>query len=129
LYPLIRVLLALLPHRELALLNGQIIRVILTGGAIEILEGCNGLTTVLQLFLVTILFLIASPMRPLWSHIVLAVAAALLGLLLNAVRLALLSLINASAVANPMCPLCQERRPLGLTSPPGDQPNHHETHR
>jgi exosortase/archaeosortase family protein len=116
LLPLVRVLLALIPQRELSFLNAQIVhvilllgalpvqidgfRLILPGGGIEILEGCNGSTTLLQLFLVAVIFAMAFPMRFLWQNLVMVIVAPLFGLLVNACRIVILALINASDAAN-----------------------------
>ncbi|MEB3317418.1 MAG: archaeosortase/exosortase family protein [Cyanobacteriota bacterium] len=116
LLPVIRVLLVLIPQRELSFLNAQIVKVILLlaalpvqiegttlsipGGAIEILQECNASTTLFQLILVAIVFAMAFPMRFLWQNIVMILVAPLFGILVNACRIAILALINASDAAN-----------------------------
>jgi len=116
LFPLMRVLTVSLPAQNLTEVNAQLVKVILLlgalpvqqeansvtipGGGVKILAACTGLSTLLQMLLVAIIFAMAFPMRHRWQNILMAAVALALGLLVNSFRLVLLTLITASEVNN-----------------------------
>jgi cyanoexosortase A len=70
--------------------------VLLEGGGVEVLGPCNGLDMMAQVFCVAIIFLLAFPIKSGFARILLLVAAPIIGLVLNTIRISLLTLIVAS---------------------------------
>ena len=68
----------------------------LDGGSVVVQGACAGLTMILQLLVVALIFAFAFPMRYRWQNACMVLVAPLLAVLLNALRVALLALINAS---------------------------------
>ncbi|MEB3335428.1 MAG: archaeosortase/exosortase family protein [Cyanobacteriota bacterium] len=112
LLPVTRGLLAILPMKNLIMVNAQLVKILLViggipvrqsadtvtipGGSIQILEACTGMSTLLQLLLVAIIFALAFPMRFRWQNVSMAFVALAFGLLVNGFRLVLLTLIVAN---------------------------------
>jgi cyanoexosortase A len=111
-FPILRAFLALTPQEDLAKLNTQIVRILLLfgsepvqidgyrislpGGGISVLEGCNGLSTLAQLFLVSTILFLAFPMRHRWQNTIMLFVAPLIGLLINCLRIVCLAIIISS---------------------------------
>ncbi len=116
LFPILRAFLAITPQEDLARLNAQIVRIMLLlgdetvqvdgirvslpGGGVSVLEGCNGLSTLVQLFLVSTILFLAFPMRHRWQNTVMLLVAPLIGLLINCVRIVFLAIISSSNWTN-----------------------------
>jgi cyanoexosortase A len=68
----------------------------LPGGGVLVAAGCSGLSAMLQLFTISLIFAIAFPMRHRWQNLLMALCAIGLAFLVNAFRVALLALIISS---------------------------------
>lgn len=77
-----------------SLVNGR--SVIVPGGGITVLAACNGLDMISQIICVGLIFLMAFPIRSNGSRLLVLLAAPLIGLLANTVRIALLALITTT---------------------------------
>ncbi len=111
LLPVFRILGALLPEQPLSLFSAQIVgvwlsilgldvlvdgrSVILPGGAVEVGNSCNGYEIISQLICISVVFLLAFPVRSWLSRSTLLLAAPLIALLSNTIRIALLALFSA----------------------------------
>lgn len=111
LLPLFRLLGALLPEQPLSLFSAQIVgvwlsilgldvlvdgrRVVLPGGAVEVGNSCNGYEIISQLICISVVFLLAFPVRSWLSRGLLLLAAPLIALLSNTIRIALLAVVTA----------------------------------
>jgi cyanoexosortase A len=76
------------------LVNGR--SVIVPGGGVTVLGACNGLDMIAQIVCVGLIFLMAFPIRSNLSRLLVLLAAPLIGLLANTVRIALLALITTT---------------------------------
>lgn len=110
LLPVFRVLGVMLPERPLSLFSAQIVgfwlsilgldvlvdarRVILPGGAVEVGNSCNGYEIISQLMCISVVFLLAFPVRSWLSRLLLLLAAPLIALLSNTIRIALLAIFT-----------------------------------
>jgi cyanoexosortase A len=65
--------------------------VMLPGGGVQVLAQCNGLDMISQILCVGLIFLLAFPLRSKKSRLLVIMAAPLLGLLTNTMRIALLA--------------------------------------
>lgn len=70
--------------------------VLLPGGGVEVMGACNGVDMMAQIFCVAVIFLLAFRIRSHWSRLVVLVAAPLIGMLANTVRIAVLAVITTS---------------------------------
>lgn len=70
--------------------------VMLPTGGVEVLPACNGVDTIAQVIGVSIIFLLAFPLRSRLSRVVVLTAAPLIGLASNTIRIAVLALCVAS---------------------------------
>jgi cyanoexosortase A len=66
--------------------------VLLPGGGVQVLGPCNGLDLMAQILCVGVIFLLAFPIRSWGSRCLMFVAAPLIGLICNTVRIALLAI-------------------------------------
>lgn len=73
-------------------------KVTMPGGGVNVADACAGLSIILQLLLVAVIFALAFPMRHRWQNGLMIVVAPLLALLVNGMRISLLALINVSAL-------------------------------
>ena len=67
------------------------------GGGVAVAGACSGSAIMIQLMVVSMIFMVAFPMRYSWQNLAMIVTAPLLALLVNGVRIALLALITASS--------------------------------
>ena len=67
--------------------------VLLPGGGVQVLAGCNGLDLMAQLLCVAALFQLAFPLRPWRAPLLVFVVTPLLGWFVNSVRVAMLAII------------------------------------
>jgi cyanoexosortase A len=67
------------------------------GGGVAVAGACSGSAIMIQLIVVSMIFMVAFPMRYSWQNLAMIVTAPLLALLVNGVRIALLALITASS--------------------------------
>jgi len=72
----------------------------LQGGGVIVSGACAGLSILLQLLLVAVIFALAFPMRHRWQNGLLIVVAPLLGLVVNGMRITLLALFVTSSLPN-----------------------------
>jgi cyanoexosortase A len=72
----------------------------LQGGGVIVSGACAGLSMILQLLLVAVIFALAFPMRHRWQNGLLIVVAPLLGLVVNGMRITLLALFVTSSLPN-----------------------------
>lgn len=72
----------------------------LPGGSVQVAGSCSGLSMLVQLIGVGLIFALAFPMRHFWQNGLMVLVAALLAVFANSIRIALLALISASTVAN-----------------------------
>jgi cyanoexosortase A len=72
----------------------------LQGGGVIVSGACAGLSILLQLLLVAVIFAMAFPMRHRWQNGLLIVVAPLLGLVVNGMRITLLALFVTSSLPN-----------------------------
>ncbi|MFM7360220.1 MAG: exosortase/archaeosortase family protein [Cyanobium sp.] len=70
--------------------------VMVPGGGVTVLAACNGLDMIAQIICVCVIFLMAFPIRSLLSRLLVLLAAPLIGLFANTLRIALLALITTS---------------------------------
>jgi cyanoexosortase A len=108
LIPAYGVLVKLIPERPMSVLTARmssfwlsilgfdnIVRdrtVMLPTGGVEVLPACNGVDTIAQVICVSIIFLLAFPIRSTLSRIVLLASAPFIGLACNTIRIAVLAL-------------------------------------
>jgi len=108
LIPAFGVLTKLIPERPMSVLTARmssfwlsilgfdnIVRdrtVMLPTGGVEVLPACNGVDMIAQVICVSIIFLLAFPIRSRLSRIVLLASAPLIGLACNTIRIAVLAL-------------------------------------
>jgi len=74
----------------------------LQGGGVIVSGACAGLSMILQLLLVAVIFALAFPMRHRWQNGLLIVVAPLLGMVVNGMRITLLALFVTSSLPNRM---------------------------
>jgi cyanoexosortase A len=67
------------------------------GGGVAVAGSCSGSEIMVQLLAVSIIFMVAFPMRYRGQNLAMIVIAPLLALLINGIRIALLALITASS--------------------------------
>lgn len=72
----------------------------LQGGGVIVSGACAGLSILLQLLLVAVIFALAFPMRHRWQNGLLIVVAPLLGMVVNGMRITLLALFVTSSLPN-----------------------------
>ena len=72
----------------------------LQGGGVIVSGACAGLSMILQLLLVAVIFALAFPMRHRWQNGLLIVVAPLLGMVVNGMRITLLALFVTSSLPN-----------------------------
>jgi cyanoexosortase A len=72
----------------------------LQGGGVIVSGACAGLSILLQLLLVAVIFALAFPMRHRWQNGLLIVVAPLLGIVVNGMRITLLALFVTSSLPN-----------------------------
>ena len=72
----------------------------LQGGGVIVSGACAGLGILLQLLLVAVIFAMAFPMRHRWQNGLLIVVAPLLGIVVNGMRITLLTLFVTSSLPN-----------------------------
>ncbi len=70
------------------------------GGGVIVSGACAGLSMILQLLLVALIFALAFPMRHRWQNGLLIVVAPLLGIVVNGMRITLLALFVTSSLPN-----------------------------
>jgi cyanoexosortase A len=75
-------------------------KVTMPGGGVNVADACAGLSIILQLLLVAVIFALAFPMRHRWQNGLMIVVAPLLAMVVNGMRITLLALINASDLPN-----------------------------
>jgi exosortase/archaeosortase family protein len=71
-------------------------KVRMPGGGVNVADACAGLSIILQLLLVAVIFALAFPMRHRWQNGLMIVVAPLLAMVVNGIRITLLALINVS---------------------------------
>lgn len=69
--------------------------VMLPGGGVQVLAACNGVDMMAQIVCVAVIFLLAFRIRSQLSRLLILLAAPLIGLISNSVRIALLALISS----------------------------------
>lgn len=74
----------------------------LQGGGVIVSGACAGLSIILQLLLVAVIFALAFPMRLRWQNGLMIVMAPLLGIVVNGMRITLLALFVTSSLPNKM---------------------------
>ena len=72
----------------------------LQGGGVIVAGPCAGLSILLQLLLVAVIFAMAFPMRHRWQNGLMLVGAPLIGMVVNGMRITLLALFSTSNLAN-----------------------------
>jgi cyanoexosortase A len=70
--------------------------VMLPTGGVEVLPACNGVDTIAQVICISLIFLLAFPLRSRLGRVVVLVAAPLIGLACNTMRIAILALCVAN---------------------------------
>jgi cyanoexosortase A len=70
----------------------------LQGGGVSVAGACAGLSILLQLLLVAVIFAMAFPMRHRWQNGLMIVLAPLLAMLVNGMRITLLALLTTSSL-------------------------------
>lgn len=111
LLPVFRIVSLLLPEQPLSLISARIVgfwlsilgldvlvsgrQVSLPGGAVQVGNSCNGYEIISQLICIAVVFLLAFPVRAWLSKTVLLVAAPLIALLSNTLRIALLAIFTS----------------------------------
>lgn len=111
LLPAFRVVSLILPEQPLSLFSARIVgfwlsilgldvivsgrQVSLPGGAVEVGNSCNGYEIISQLICISVVFLLAFPVRSLISRVLLLVSAPLIALLSNTLRIALLAIFTS----------------------------------
>ncbi len=71
-------------------------KVNMPGGGVDVADACAGLSIILQLLFVAVIFAMAFPMRHRWQNGLMIVVAPLLAIVVNGMRITLLALINVS---------------------------------
>jgi cyanoexosortase A len=71
-------------------------KVKMAGGGVDVADACAGLSIILQLLFVAVIFAMAFPMRHRWQNGLMLVMAPLLAVFVNGMRITILALINAS---------------------------------
>ena len=71
-------------------------KVNMPGGGVDVADACAGLSIILQLLFVAVIFAMAFPMRHRWQNGQMIVLAPLLAIVVNGMRITLLALINVS---------------------------------
>ena len=71
-------------------------KVNMPGGGVNVADACAGLSIILQLLFVAVIFAMAFPMRHRWQNGLMLVTAPLLAIIVNSMRITLLALINVS---------------------------------
>ena len=71
-------------------------KVTMPGGGVDVADACAGLSIILQLLLVAVIFAMAFPMRHRWQNGLMIVVAPVLAMIVNGMRITLLALINIS---------------------------------
>ena len=71
-------------------------KVNMPGGGVDVADACAGLSIILQLLFVAVIFAMAFPMRHRWQNGLMIVLAPLLAIVVNGMRITLLALINVS---------------------------------
>lgn len=74
--------------------------VFLRNGGVTVNGACAGLSILLQLLLVAVIFAMAFPMRHRWQNGLMIVVAPLIGMLVNGMRITLLALLITSSLPN-----------------------------
>jgi hypothetical protein len=72
----------------------------LQGGGVNVSGECAGLSILLQLLLVAVIFALAFPMRHRWQNGLMIVVAPLIGMAANGMRITLLALLITSSLPN-----------------------------
>ena len=72
----------------------------LQGGGVIVAGPCAGLSILLQLLLVAVIFAMAFPMRHRWQNGLMLLGAPLIGMVVNGMRIGLLALLSTSNLAN-----------------------------
>ena len=72
----------------------------LQGGGVIVAGACAGLSILLQLLLVAVIFAMAFPMRHRWQNGLMLLGAPLIGMVANGMRITLLALLSTSNLAN-----------------------------
>ena len=72
----------------------------LMGGGVIVSGACAGLSILLQLLLVAVIFALAFPMRHRWQNGLMIVVAPLIGMVVNGMRITLLALFITSSLPN-----------------------------
>ena len=70
------------------------------GGGVIVSGACAGLSILLQLLLVAVIFAMAFPMRHHWQNGLMLLGAPLVGMVVNGMRISLLALLSTSNLAN-----------------------------
>lgn len=105
---------SLIPTRELSLITARVTQFLLLlsglpaqasgntvqlpGGAVEIAGPCSGTNMLIQLLVVGLIFALLFPMQRRWQGSIMLVVAAMLSILANGGRIALLALITTSRI-------------------------------
>ncbi|MFM7266783.1 MAG: archaeosortase/exosortase family protein [Cyanobium sp.] len=71
--------------------------VLLPGGGVSVAGPCSGISIIVQVLLVALIFMVAFPMRHRWQNVLMVSLAPLLAWLVNGVRISVLALITASS--------------------------------
>jgi len=72
----------------------------LQGGGVIVAGTCAGLSILLQLLLVAVIFAMAFPMRHRWQNGLMLLGAPLIGMVANGMRITLLALLSTSSLVN-----------------------------
>jgi len=72
----------------------------LQGGAVIVAGPCAGLSILLQLLLVAVIFAMAFPMRHRWQNGLMLLGAPMIGMVVNGMRISLLAMLSTSNLAN-----------------------------
>jgi len=113
LLPGFALLMRLLPEEPISLLTASLVGLFLNslgmgvvvdqrsvlmapGRGVQVLAACNGLDMISLVFCTAIIFLLAFPIRSKLSRLIVLIAAPLIGLLSNTIRIAILTLIAGS---------------------------------
>jgi exosortase/archaeosortase family protein len=72
----------------------------LQGGGVDVSGPCAGLSILLQLLLVAVIFALAFPMRHRWQNGLMLLGAPLIGMVVNGMRITLLALLITSSLPN-----------------------------
>ena len=69
---------------------------VLDGGGVTVLGGCNGLDMIAQIVCVALIFMMAFPIRSTTSRAIVLTMAPIIGIFCNTIRIALLALITTT---------------------------------